>query len=72
MPKSFSSDGSVVLCYGDSFPNVESLYFPLKMRMRGRPGGTAVKCSRSASQRPGVHRFGSGYGHGTAWQTMLW
>ena len=25
----------------------------------GRPSGAAVKCARSASQQPGVRRFGS-------------
>ena len=39
---------------------------------RGRPIGTAVKFTRSASQRPGVRWFGSRCGHGTTWHVMLW
>ena len=31
----------------------------VKAHMWGRPGGAVVKFARSASQRPGVHWFGS-------------
>ena len=64
----FSTEANVQF-YTHQTLNSRSAFYYLKRQDRGRPGGAAVKCARSASwRRPGVRRFGSLCGPGTAWQ----
>ena len=59
--------------YG-SYKNVTTSIRSLRISMmiRGRPGGAAVKCTRSASAAQGLLVWILGMDLHTAWQAKLW